>query len=210
MRCFNKTSDFGLKIMILFLAVCIGLCILLIVFFESEIPTKATCIVKNKINSTYSCQGVFGHRHYTDCGPTINYKTEYLLTETKSMISKMACCTQTPDCYCCKESTCEYIRINNKKINGCFPIIVQTLEVYQSIVNGSLIDCWIDGNGNYLMKEQIQHTGWIMRIVLILILAILFIWLCVSVYVLYKRLKEKRINENTKIINSVELDYGPI
>ncbi len=207
-RCFKNADKFGLKVTICIGLLCISVCIGLIFFFKSEEPVKSQCIIDDKINTIYKCHGVYGYHHYTDCGPTISYTVSYYLTETKSMISKWACSTQKPGCDCCFKNKCTEIHANEKKINECYPLIVKSLTKYHNIINGSMIDCWLDRSDNYFMEDQIYDST-IIYVILTLILVILCTWVCVCVYVLYKRHGYDQ-SINASILNriDVEMEYG--
>lgn len=163
---------------------------------------KSICIVEKKNYEPYTCKDI-------DCGPTMNFKTEYYLTEINSGNSRWACDTHS-QCNCCNgHGECSSITINKQaKYEDCYPIITYTMNKYQNIKNGSMIDCWIDGSGNYLIEGQTPDYGYyISRIMIITPLIISFVCLCVFTCVLLKRWHEKS-NDNATNIDNIAINYN--
>jgi hypothetical protein len=184
------------------------------IFFTILLPKehiKTTCIVENKYNETYACE----NGKYA-CGPTINYKIGYYLTETSTGISKWACDTRKPICSCCNRKNCRNVVTNEKKIFGeCYPIITTELDDFQRILNGSTVVCWIDPDDNYLMQDQKRGYDGLTKIVLCIILVLLCGFLCGFLCILleqwYKDSYKNKIGNivlETNEIDSSVVDYN--
>lgn len=209
--CLQKADNETLKISIGALLFGISMCLLSVILPTNFI--KSMCIIEKKHNEPYTCEDMIQRvaspsHHINKCGLTINYKTGYYLTEINSEVSKWACDTHRPYCNCCNYKGCISVPVyEEEKINGCYPIITNSLDTYQSLSNESMIDCWIDRGGNYLMKEQYREYVDISKIMIIGVMIILCLCTCVLSYVLLKRYYCKP-NDIVINVDEIDMDYN--
>lgn len=143
---------YGLKKELVFPSLFIICFVCVIVFyllFASRSFEKSKCILEEKYYEPYMC-----HVQSFPCGPTTNYKTMYYLKEVNTNISKWVCSQKMQFCNCCAKKGCLLMSTSPEIIGDCYPIIATSLDTYSSMYNGSMIDCWIDSDGNYLIKNQ--------------------------------------------------------
>lgn len=171
------------------------------------LPRQSSCFVESKYDEIYTC--IDGNMN--SCGPTVNYKTRYYLKEISSGVSKWACNRRKPNCDCChKRQGCKFIEVNNEEqIGGCYPIITDSLDTYHGISNGSVVDCWIDYNDNFMLKEQSSVYS-APRVFLIIFMVISYVVFFVYSSVFLKRrcYDKQKISEIESTNDSIEVDVN--